>query len=496
MGRERLQTHYWINIIMRDSGKLQILAIDDVPENLNVLRASLTKAGYHFLAAPSGEVALMVAKHSHPDLILLDVVMPDMDGYEVCKRLKADSDLAEIPVIFLTGRSDTESVIEGFDVGGIDYIVKPFHEKEVRTRVATHIKISRLTRDLQQRTAELQREIEERRSLSQERELFIDRIATMEEREAQRWGVDAFVGHSQATQRILKSVAMVQNADMTRVLITGESGTGKELIARAIHSGSGRAAKPFVTVNCAAMPDTLADSMLFGHRKGAFTGADRNHRGYFEQAHGGTLFLDEIGDMPPLVQAKILRALEDGYVQPLGGYENRPVDVRVLAATNVDLRSAVEQGHFRNDLYYRLAQYMVEIPPLRARREDIVPLAEYFLHMCATDMGIEPPALATECRARLEGHSFPGNVRELKNVMERSLIESEGGRIEPNHLHFVSEPAAPSPSPGGDAVPQDYDEAIQFLVERALARNGGNVTAAAEWLGIHRSRFYRLMARK
>lgn len=474
---------------MQETNKIQILAVDDVAANLNVLRQPLEKAGYHFLASPSGEVALKVARHSRPDLILLDVVMPDMDGYEVCRRLKADAELAAIPVIFLTARDETAGIVEGFAAGGVDYIVKPFEQEEVLARVATHLKISHLTRDLQQRTDELEREMAERARLA-------DRVLSMEEREAQRWGLGGFVGESAAIQAILKSVAMVQGADSTRVLITGESGTGKELIARAIHSGSSRAAEAFVTVNCAAIPHELAESMLFGHRRGAFTGADRDHRGYFEQAHGGTLFLDEIGDMPPLIQAKILRVLEDGQVQPLGMDESRSVEVRVLAATNTDLKRAVDEGRFRSDLYYRLAQYVVEVPPLRERREDIAPLAEHFLQMLAREMVVEASGLAEECRVLLEAHAFPGNVRELKNVIERALIESGGREIECGHLRFIDASSAEAPPPGGVDIPDDLEEATLFLAKRALAQCAGNMSAAAEQLGIHRSRLYRILARE
>jgi DNA-binding NtrC family response regulator len=474
---------------MQETNKIQILAVDDVAANLNVLRLPLEKAGYHFLASPNGEVALKVARHSHPDLILLDVVMPDMDGYEVCRRLKADAALAAIPVIFLTARDETAGIVEGFAAGGVDYIVKPFEQEEVLARVATHLKISRLTRDLQQRTDELEREMAERARLA-------DRVLSMEEREAQRWGLGGFVGESAAIQEILKSVAMVQGADSTRVLITGESGTGKELIARAIHSGSSRAAAAFVTVNCAAMPAELADSMFFGHRKGAFTGAERDHRGYFEQAHQGTLFLDEIGNMPPLIQAKILRVLEDGQVQPLGADQSRSVEVRVLAATNADLPRAVDEGYFRSDLYYRLAQFVVEVPPLRERVEDIAPLAEHFLQVLAREMGVESPGLAEECRALLEAHAFPGNVRELKNVIERALIESGGREIKRSHLRFIDASSAEAPPPGGVDIPDDLEEATLFWAKRALSQCDGNMSAAAELLGIHRSRLYRILARE
>ncbi len=467
--------------------QIKILVVDDIATNLDVLKAPLERAGYYFLAAPSGEVALKVARYSLPDLILLDVMMPDMDGYELCRQLKADPTLVEIPVIFLTGQGATEGVVEGFAAGGVDYIVKPFRDEEVLARVDTHVRLNRLTKDLRDKTMALEREIEERTQLA-------GRISTLAHMEAERWGIEGFVGQSQTVREILKNVARMQHSDAIRVLVTGESGTGKELIARAIHSGSSRAEAPFVAVNCASIPRELADSMFFGHRKGAFTGADRNHSGYFELANGGTLFLDEIGDMPLEVQAKILRVLEDGKVLPLGADRERAVDARVLAATNADLERAVEEGRFRRDLYFRLVQFAVQVPPLRARGEDIALLSEHFLHLFAGEMGVDSPGLSAEALAALEDYAFPGNVRELKNIIERAVIECDGGAIELSHLHFVNvAPFAFAPEPAGD-IPDNLQEANVYLIQRALAKCAGSVSAAAKLLGVHRSRIYRALA--
>lgn len=475
---------------MSDPDPAQILAVDDVPANLDVLRVPLEQAGFRFLASPDGEVALKVARHSRPDVILMDVLMPGENGFEVCRRLKADPDLADIPVIFLTARDDTDSVVEGFAAGGVDYIVKPFHQEEVLSRVRTHLQISRLSRDLQSRTQQLEAEIAEREALQ-------DRVAIQARRESERWGVDGLVGNSSTMQSILSSVALAQGSDSIRVLITGESGTGKELIARAIHSGSGRLEQPFVTVNCASIPAELADSMFFGHRRGSFTGAERDHRGYFEQAQSGTLFLDEIGDMPLPIQAKILRVLEDGQVQPVGATDSITVDVRVVSATNADLTAAIDSGTFRQDLYYRLAQYSVQVPALRERPDDILLLAQHFLTQLAAEMGATSPGLSAGALTVLQNHSWPGNVRELRNAIERALLESHGLEVEAHHVHLIgagrSSVPGSSPAPG---IPDDLDEATQYLVERALAAEEGNVSSAAQRLGIHRSRIYRILSRR
>jgi transcriptional regulator with GAF, ATPase, and Fis domain len=257
-------------------------------------------------------------------------------------------------------------------------------------------------------------------------------------KEAEHWGLVGFVGESPTIKRIFDEIRLVQEVP-TSVLIAGESGTGKELIARAIHFGSWLREGPFVPVNCASLPGELADSLLFGHIKGAFTGADQDREGYFEMAHGGTLFLDELGEMALELQAKLLRVLEDGEVWRVGARQGRQVDVRVVAATNADVERRIQEGRFRQDLYFRVARFTVVAPPLRERREDIPLLAQHFLQLFVAEMGRDAPALSPEAHQSLSAYSFPGNVRELKNIIERALLESRGATVEPRHLHFTTQ---------------------------------------------------------
>jgi DNA-binding NtrC family response regulator len=319
----------------------------------------------------------------------------------------------------------------------------------------------------------------------------------MASQEAKRWGLGGFVGKSPHLCRILDDIERLQNFGKTSVMITGESGTGKELVARAIHHNSPRVHGPFVPVNCVAVPEDLAESLFFGHLKGSFTGANADRKGHFELADGGTLFLDEIGDMPAGLQAKLLRVLEDGVIHPVGAAHSRHVDVRVLAATNADLQQKIAAGEFRQDLYFRLARYTVETPPLRERREDLPLLAAHFLEVFATEMGIAAPSLHPETLQLLQSHPFPGNVRELKNVVERALILSGGKTITPAFLQLFpagSTVAANAGQPSSTAIqnlPLNLDDAEQALIERALNQTRGNVAEAARLLNVNRSRIYR-----
>ncbi|WP_082408135.1 sigma-54-dependent transcriptional regulator [Verrucomicrobium spinosum] len=341
----------------------RILIADDTPASLSLISNVLEPRGYEILAVSNGRDALQLAPKAKPDLILLDVMMPGQDGFMVCRELKAADETRNIPVIFVTSRNEIESVVRGFQVGAVDYIYKPFQAQEVVTRVATHLKLSLLTRELQQRNDELEQEILKRREAEQARDKAAQRLSSLATREAQRWGLGGFVGESPHLRRILEDINRLQQFGKTSVLITGESGTGKELVARAVHHHSPRADGPFVAVNCVAVPGELAESLFFGHLKGSFTGATNDRKGYFELADGGTLFLDEIGDMPATLQAKLLRVLEDGQVTPVGGTKPRKVDVRVVSATNANLQDKIASGDFRQDLYFRLARYSVHTPP-------------------------------------------------------------------------------------------------------------------------------------
>ena len=474
----------------------KILIADDIPANLNLLSDALEPAGYSILAAPSGEIALKISKRMRPDLILLDVIMPGMDGYETCRQLKQDDSTRDIPVIFITAKDETQSVVEGFRAGGVDYIAKPFQTEEVLIRLATHMKIHHLTQELRQKNQELQEEISKRQQAEAALRSADAQLSIISQQEAERWGLVGFVGVSPGFARILQGIRRMQAFGSTNVLITGESGTGKELIARAIHYGSSLAKRPFVPVNCSAVPGELAESSFFGHVRGAFTGATTDHHGFFEQADKGTLFLDEIGDMPLPLQAKLLRVLEDGLITPVGSTHGKKVEVRILAGTNAELQSDIEAGKFRQDLYYRLARFTIEVPPLRERKEDIPLLAEHFLERFAADMGMSKPTLSAAALQVLQSYDYPGNIRELRNFIERALIEGGGGEIGPQHLCFI-QCRRPAPGVGESAnnsVVTPSPEIIRArdtllpeehqILDYVKERGGINNTECRELLGV------------
>jgi len=479
----------------------RILVVDDVPANIDVLGAFLEPAGYEVLAAPTGELALALAVRARPSLVLLDVVMPGLDGFETCRRLKAREETAGIPVVFITARDDAASLVAGFRAGGVDYITKPFAREEVLVRVKTHLDLHRLTRSLEDQAAaltqanqRLQEEMERRERAERAFAAADDRLSLLSEQEAARWGLSGFVGRSPTIARIVQDLRRLQDFPATGVLITGESGTGKEVVARALHLGSPRAAGPFIAVNCSAVPAELAESLFFGHRQGAFSGASKDKKGYFELADGGTIFLDEAGEMPPALQAKLLRVLESGAYLPLGAERELRVDVRVVAATNVDLDKKIAAGGFRADLYYRLARFTVRTPPLRERKEDLPLLAAHFLELFAREMKHRPPPLTSAALAALDAYDFPGNVRELKNVIERALIQSGGGGIGPEHLQLPARAAGAAPPTAArvlEELPFNLEQAELELIRRALAHCGGNVARAARLLGVPRMRIYR-----
>ena len=474
----------------------KILIVDDVPNNLKILYDTLESEGYRIVVANDGKSALKAAARALPHLILLDIVMPDMNGYQVCKKLKQNRETADIPVIFVTVKDDNVSLVEGFQVGGVDYIIKPFEKEELLVRIETHLKINRLTQELLQKNKEFeesnkalreeisrreqaekaQQDAEKAREQTEEELQKADgQLSIISQQEAKRWGIDGFIGKSKTVGKILEDVRRLQNADRTNVLITGESGTGKELIARAIHFGGTRAKGPFIPLNCSAIPSELAESTLFGHVRGAFTGANTAQKGYFELASGGTLFLDEIGDMPIGLQAKLLRAIEDGNIVPVGATLGKQVDVRILSATNADLQARISEGAFREDLYFRLAGFTVNVPPLRERKEDIPLLTQHFLSIFATEMGgtglESAPTLSTEAINALKDYHFPGNVRELKNIVEHALLIMNSDLvIKPEHLRLIDITVRKSPaftSEYSSEPETDFEHLKELVIKRS-----------------------------
>lgn len=487
----------------------RVLVVDDVASNLDLIAQALEPAGYEIYVARNGEEALRIASRAEPHLILLDVMMPGVDGLTVCKRIKADPALAAIPVIFVTALDDRDALRRGFEAGAVDYVVKPFFAEEVLLRVGTQVRLHQLNVELAARNAQLEASLAEvemvNQRLAAERDKLVrtesalrtadNRLLTLNAREDRRWGLEGFVGRSPTIARIIQDLVKLKNNDTISVLITGESGTGKELIARAIHRNSGRASRPFVPVNCAAFPQDLAEAMFFGDRRSVSDGPTNDKQGFFELANGGTLFLDEVGSMPFEQQAKLLRVLEDGEVHPLGDSATLTTDVRVIAATNGDLSQAVSDGRFRADLYYRLARFRVQLPPLRERREDVPLLVQHFASQLAADMGIPRPDISERAWSLLAAYDFPGNIRELRNLLERALLLSAGEAL--TDEHFQLQPRlTPGGTHAGDApIPLNLKQAERILMQRALDAAAGNISEAARLLGVHRTKLYRVFGR-
>jgi DNA-binding NtrC family response regulator len=470
----------------------KILIIDDNPDNILILTETLEPHGYEIFLASKADQGINLAATIQPDVILLDVVMPGKDGFAVCRILKSDAKTQDIPVVFLTSRQEMQSVVHGFEIGAVDYITKPLRLPEVLARLKTHSDNSRMARELKERNQQLEAEIQRRQTAENDKQAAEQRLSNLSSRESRRWGIQGLIGRSTQAQQVRSEIERLQSFPSVSVLVTGESGTGKELVARAIHYSSARRSGPFHAVNCAAIPAELTESVFFGHQKGAFTGAVSDRKGSFELADGGTLFLDEIGDMDLQLQTKLLRVLEDGEFTPVGGTQPKRVDVRIVAATNADLSAKIAAGKFRQDLYFRLARYVIRTVPLRERPSDVSLMTDHFLTTLASEMGLAPRKISEEAMNLLKNYSFPGNVRELRNIVERALIESAGKNIAPEHIYLMPE-SEPQPSPvSSDApLPLNVKAAEGELIRRALEETDGNVTEAAKRLGMHRSRLYR-----
>jgi two-component system response regulator HydG len=430
------------------------LVVDDERAHRLMLRAHLEDAGYQVIEAGDGEKALEAAAGQALDLVLMDVVMPRLDGLAALPRLRAL--LPGAPILMMTAYGSIESAVQALKAGAEDYLPKPLDVEEVLIKVARHLKAAGLARQVQDQA----------------------------ERLGERFDFSALAGVSPPMLRLKEMLAMVAPAEAT-VLVTGESGTGKEVVAQIIHQNSRRAQGPMVKVNCAALPESLLESELFGHERGAFTGAVARREGRFKAADGGTLLLDEIGEMSPSTQAKLLRALQEGEYSPLGSNRTFKADARVIAATNRDLAQAVKDGGFREDLYYRLNVVNIEMPPLRARGEDVMTLAERFLKSFNQKNQRELRGFSPEARLRLLAYHWPGNVRELMNLVERAVIMAPGPLIEARDLPgslLSAEPLGQAQLRAGMTI-EDMERA---LIEKTLEATGGNRTQAAEMLGITR----------
>ena len=489
-----------------------ILVVEDGPDHLELLRLILTEHGYEVEAATDGASALALANASNnpPDLILLDINLPDVDGYTICQQLKAQPETEGIPVIFISGLEEPEDKVSAFKVGGIDYITKPFYAPEVIARIDSQITLRRLYQTLQQeidsRTQaeaevralnnQLEQRVQERteqlsKALS-ELELLKNRLqeeaSYLREEIAADHNTDDIIGQSTTLKKVLTKIQQVSTTDAT-VLVLGETGTGKELIARAIHNASHRRERPLVKVNCAALPPNLIESELFGHEKGSFTGALQKKIGRFELADGGSIFLDEIGDLALDLQAKLLRVLQEGEFERLGGSKTLAVDVRVIAATNRNLPQLIEDDQFREDLYYRLNVFPINLPPLREREGDIPLLAQAFVNKFAKKMGRKITSISDDVITTLQNYSWPGNIRELQNFIERAVILSQGSALEIDDT-LTNKQAKTLATKGSAKTTQTLEDVERQHIINALEETNWKISGAqgaAQRLGINPS---------
>ena len=449
----------------------KILVVDDDEGVRQVLGQSLKEAGHVVTAVDSGEKAIATLRETEPDLVILDMVLPRVDGLEVLKEIVTLR--PELPVVMITGYASVETAIKAMKMGAIDYVVKPFRMEEVELVVGRALERSRLRRE----NSYLRRQLESNH------------------------GIHNLVGQSHEMRRIFSLIEQVASARST-VLITGPSGSGKELIARALHYNGDRRERPFISVNCGGIPDALLEDELFGHVKGAFTDAIADRAGRFQAADSGTLFLDEIGSMSAGLQVKLLRVLQEREFLPLGGTQKIAIDVRIVAATNSDLKRLMEEGRFREDLYYRLNVIHIDLPALCERRSDIPLLVHHFLGRYCREMGVAPKRFRPEALKVLTDFSWPGNVRQLENVIERSVALSFGkeelGREDlPRELLEEGVVEMPVLQVGGDGF--SLDEVLanyeQRMLYQALEHSGWVKTRAAELLKIKRTTLIEKMKR-
>src|SRR5581483_300416 len=444
-------------------GKGRLLVVDDEPTICDALRAGLATDGYAVQAVENAIQAIAELEKQEVDVVLADLSLPRVSGLELLDRVKRSWPATE--VIVITGQGSIATAVDAIKRGAYHYITKPFTADEILHLVGQAL----------------------------ERRRLVNRKERLEEELSQARGVHQLVGQSEAVQRIRSIIQTAAGSEAT-VLIQGESGTGKEIIANAIHAQSKRSRGPLVKMNCAAVPETLLESELFGHEKGAFTGADRRRIGRFEQADGGTLFLDEVCEMHPRLQAKFLRAIQEREIERLGSSTTVPVEVRIIAATNRELQQALDEGALREDLYYRLNVILLHVPPLRERMDDVPILGMHFLRKYAAREGSSMSGISDEAMNVLLSYSWPGNVRELENAIERAVVLGHGERLRPQDLPPQVHRRADDHH---SLVPAHLtlEEMEKLAIAQALRLTGGNKSEAAERLGIHRTSIYDKMRR-
>ncbi|HWE37670.1 MAG TPA: sigma-54 dependent transcriptional regulator [Isosphaeraceae bacterium] len=439
--------------------QIRVLVVDDDEPHAEAVAESLERNGYECTVATSGREALRLIEEQNFDIVLTDLLMDDVGGMEVLRQAKRE--LPDAEVVILTGHNTVKAAVTAMQAGAATYLTKPLDINELRTVADKVSQSQRLARTNQ----ELRRQLNE------------------------KFGFEGVVGNSPLMHAVLDKLRQVAPTSAT-VLITGESGTGKELVAKAIHINSPRKNKPFVPLNCAALADNILESELFGHVKGAFTGADRDRKGWLEHANGGTLFLDEIGDIPATTQVKLLRVLESGEIVRMGSNEPIKVNVRLISATNRDLAEAIAAGTFRQDLYHRLKVVNIKLPPLRSRREDIPLLLDRFLKEFAATHGKAVHSIAPAVRKALTAHAWPGNVRELRNVVESMVVVDSDGVLElddlPEELH-----AAPPAADASHLAGKTLEEIEKHYILETLKLTDGNREEAAKLLGIGQRTLYR-----
>ena len=448
--------------------QMKILIIDDEETIQRYIGGYLQDMGHKLYTVSRGEEGIELLKKNPIDIVITDVKMPGIDGFEVLRQTKQISSTTE--VIMVTAYGDINGAVRAIRDGAFDFFTKP-------------VKLRDLTASLE-RTARFH-------ALRTEKDQYKERLEQIDHEARKQYGLSAVIGNSPAIQRVKDLIVHVGQTEATTVLLCGETGTGKELVARAIQYESSRVNTPFIAVDCSSISETLIESEFFGHTKGAFTGAHEIRKGYFEAANGGTLFLDEIGDMDILMQSRLLRTLEERTVRKLGSNTEIPIDVRVISATNKNLPEAVSRGEFREDLYYRLNTFTIEIPSLRERPEDIMPLAQFFLKKYSREMRRTEIAFDTDVETHLKTYHFPGNVREIRNIIERAVIMCQDGLITSDLLRFtppISRKTTSSP------VSLNLEETEKNLIQEALKR-AGNKGDAAQLLGISRDALRRRLER-